>query len=315
MQQIKRILCPTDFSECSSHALEQATAWARRYQAQLTVLHVSTVPVPAFAGPDAGPLMPEALYLSSPEQHRLDDELRGFVESHVPSDVSVVRETCDGDVIGRIVEQARALPADLLVMGTHGRSGFARLFLGSVTERVLRQAACPVLTVPRRLQAGKQTSIRRILCPIDFSDPSFEALAHAVAIAEEAGAELLVLHVIELLPEATVYGHDLVNRAAESGRLRDVARAQMAAAIERLTSGSVPVHELLETGRAHNEILRVADEREADLIAIGVHGHGNTELMLFGSTTESVVRQARVPVLTLRETRPPTRRYENGVWL
>jgi nucleotide-binding universal stress UspA family protein len=89
--------------------------------------------------------------------------------------------------------------ADLLVMGTHGRSGFEQLLLGSVTEKVLRKASCPVLTVPRRHpDAVPETPVlfKEILCPVDFSDCSMRALNHAMSLAQEADAHLTVLHVM-----------------------------------------------------------------------------------------------------------------------
>ena len=96
------------------------------------------------------------------------------------------------------------MPSDLLVMGTHGRSGFERLVLGSVTEKVLRKAACPVLSVPRNVGdvvPAPPVLFTRILCAVDFSDCSINALNHAMSLGQEADARLTVLHVIELPPE------------------------------------------------------------------------------------------------------------------
>ncbi len=301
MTDIKRILCPTDFSESSRHALEQAVHWASWYMAQITVLHVCAAPVAALAGADAGPVLPEALCLSDQERARIEEELRLFVEP-VLSDsvVPVVRDTADGQVVAGILNEATSMPADLLVMGTHGRTGFTRMLLGSVTERVLRRAPCPVLTVPRRLKPTGTPAVQRVLCPIDFSESSLRALRYAATVAREAGADLVVLHVIELLPEATVYGHGVVDVGAYDEKFRETARARMAAAIEDAVPRPLAVTELVSAGRPYREILRIADEHGADLIVIGIQGRGSADLMLFGSTTQQVVRQATVPVLTLR---------------
>jgi nucleotide-binding universal stress UspA family protein len=211
-----------------------------------------------------------------------------------------MRDTVEGHVIAGILEEARTMPADLIVMGTHGRTGFTRMLLGSVTERVLRQAPCPVLTVPRKVKPTDAPPVQRILCPIDFSESSLRALRHAATVAREAEAELVVLHVIELLPEATVYGHGIVDIGAYDDKFRETARARMAAAIEDSVPESKTVTEVIAAGRPYKEILREADERRADLIVIGIQGRGSADLMLFGSTTQQVVRQATVPVLTLR---------------
>ena len=119
-----------------------------------------------------------------------------------------MRRTCPIDVRVQqaayiheeIVAQLEATDADLLVLGTHGRSGFQRLFLGSVTEKVIRKACCPTLVVPPRAPDVAPTApvqFRRILCPVDFSESSLRAFAHAVNMAEEADAHLTLLHVIE----------------------------------------------------------------------------------------------------------------------
>ena len=299
MAAIKRILCPTDFSEFSSHALEQAVLWARWYGAEITVLHVCTASVAAFAAPDAGAVLPDALLVTAHEHQRLEAELRSFAEPFCAS-VPTVQKTSEGNVLSGILDEARTLPADLIVMGTHGRSGFTRMLLGSITERVLRQADCPVLTVPRKVAAARQPAVPRVLCPIDFSESSLRALRYAAVASREANAELIVLHVIELLPEAATYGHGVVDLAGHYPEIRETARGRLAAAIADAAADSPRVTEMVEVGRPYREILRVAWECRADLIVIGVHGRGSADLMIFGSTTQQVVRQASAPVLTLR---------------
>ena len=119
-----------------------------------------------------------------------------------------------------IVANARKWRADLIVMGTHGRSGFERWVLGSVTEKVLRKAPCPVLTVPPpagELHPDGSVLFRRIVCPVDFSGASLAALAYAVKLAEESRAEITVLHVLEWLvedePSARIAGVSLFTSA------------------------------------------------------------------------------------------------------
>ena len=104
------------------------------------------------------------------------------------------------------------MAADLVVMGTHGRSGFERLVLGSVTERVLRKSACPVLTVPKGIPdvATPPVLFNRIVCAVDFSDCSMHALNYAMSLAQEADAHLTVVHVIELPPDVPREVHENV---------------------------------------------------------------------------------------------------------
>ena len=216
----------------------------------------------------------------------------------------------EGDAVGEILSQATDMKADLLVMGTHGRSGFERLLLGSVTEKMLRKASCPVLTVPRRHpDAVPATPVlfKQILCPVDFSDCSMQALNYAMSLAQEADAHLTVLHVIgdelEVTPDA--YGAIIMN---DLESLADFRRRHEDDARKRLERGRARVgcrvlqcgDDGVEGGKPSREILRVAAEQQTDLIVVGVQGRGAADLMFFGSTTNHVVREATCPVLTVR---------------
>ena len=110
-------------------------------------------------------------------------------------DVEVLIDS--GQAAHQILEHATSLPADLIVIGTHGASGFEHLLLGSVTEKVLRRATCPVLTVPPRARTRAKLPFKRILCPLDFSESSLAALDFAVSLAQQGDAALTLLHVFE----------------------------------------------------------------------------------------------------------------------
>ena len=147
MIEIKRILVPIDFSDHSRHALDHAVAMARWYDSTITLLHVySTVPVAAYA---PGTTMHPSVAMTPMDRDALLALMRRFAEDEAGADRPIQCETCEGAAAAETLARAKALPADLIVMGTHGRSGFERLLLGSVTEKVLRKASCPVLSVPR----------------------------------------------------------------------------------------------------------------------------------------------------------------------
>jgi nucleotide-binding universal stress UspA family protein len=193
------------------------------------------------------------------------------------------------------------------VMGTHGTSGFEHLLLGSVTERVLRKAPCPVLTVPPRAQATSQLPFRRVLCAVDFSDSSLAALDLAFSLAQEAEAALTLLHVIEW-PWTEPPPPRLADLPPEqAAALAEYRRYLVKSASDRLNAlvpDSVrdrcqPASRIAH-GKSYAEILRVASADGADLIVMGIHGRNAVDLMLFGSTTNQVVRRATCPVLTLR---------------
>jgi nucleotide-binding universal stress UspA family protein len=186
MIEIRRILCPIDFSDYARRALDHAIAIARWYEATVTVLHVfSPAPVAAVG---LGPLVSEPIPLAPVDRDRLLADTKAFAETESAPGITIEAVVREGTTAAEILEQAASMKADLLVIGTHGRSGFERLLLGSVTEKVLRKARCPVLTVPSQspdaVPAGP-VLYRRILCPVDFSDASLNALKYATSMARK----------------------------------------------------------------------------------------------------------------------------------
>lgn len=305
MTEIRTILCPIDFSEYSRRALNHAVAIARWYDSSITVLHVYSAAPAALYAPGF-PLL-ESTVLTAADLEQVTAHARSFVTAAQIGDIPVDVVIVEGHVAAEIV--SRAKQTDLLVIGTHGRSGFDRLVLGSVAEKVLRTAECPVLTVPRAAAGttpGSTVVFKRILCPIDFSDCSTNALNYAMSLAQEAEAHLTVLHVMTYEMELTAdmsenllaYSH--LNREAFRRACEDNSRERLNASVPDAVRAYCTVDTLLATGKPYREILRVANEPHADLIVMGVQGRGAVDRMFFGSTTQHVVRQAVCPVLTLK---------------
>jgi len=295
MIRITRVLCPVDFSDISQHALDRAAAIAHWYQAQLTLLHVFVTRPTTEALP---------LVLEDPDREWLNKSIREMAV-RVPPDVCVdVRVEQGEHVHNEILGQLAATGADLLVLGTHGRSGFQRWFLGSVTEKVIRKATCPTLVVPPRaldIPPGAPVQFKRILCAIDFSESSLSALAYALHLAEEADAHLTLLHVIEMPPElrenpmASDFDIDRIHAAAQAEaltRLRDL--------IPDHARTYATVETAVVEGGAYRRVLQRSAEEQADLIVMGVHGRSPIDLLVFGSTTYHVIRAAACPVLIVR---------------
>jgi nucleotide-binding universal stress UspA family protein len=293
MIEIRRILCAVDFSEFSRHALDHAAAMAGWYDAQLTVLYVF---------PNM-PVMDVAPTLEKEDRARLMGDLRGFapdVGTRVRADY-VIHEA--PNIAAGILGQTSALRADLLVLGSHGRSGFSRALLGSVTEKVIRRLPCPTLVVPRAAPdrpPDGPVRFSNILCPIDFSESSIYALEHAIGLAEEADARLTLLHVVEVPPELNEFplsaNVDIsALRAVAEGKLLRRLREMIPEQVSTYCTVEATVHE----GAAYRDILRVAAERGTDLIVMGVQGRGAIDLMVFGSNAARVVRRATCPVLTV----------------
>ena len=178
MIRIERILCPIDFSEHSRHALDYAGAVAGWYGAAITVMHVHTVSVPLLPmDPVVAPQAYVPVALSDDERSSVMKAIESFVAGDRASGRRIeplVEEALN--VPGAIAARAGALRVDLIVMGTHGRTGFSRLVLGSVTEKVLRTAPCPVLCVPPAVHGADTLSGSAwggvVLCPTDFPPAS-----------------------------------------------------------------------------------------------------------------------------------------------
>jgi nucleotide-binding universal stress UspA family protein len=296
MADISRVLCPVDFSDASKHALDHAVMIAAWYRARITALHVRHPAVLAeppilfaeFAG-DAAATLEDA-------EVRLHDWLCPVRAAGVPCDVMVV----DGSSpAARIVDAAERIGADLIVMGTHGRTGFERLLLGSVTEKVLRTTRRPVVTVPPPSVSTSILPFKRVLCGVDFSEASIEGLRLAASIATESDSTLTILHVIEP-PQGSdsleTLPFDMVSyRAAVQ---EDATKRLVALISDDLRQACRPETRIAQ-GRPYEQILAAAADGHADLIVLGVHGRNAVGLALFGSTTNQVVRRASCPVLTL----------------
>jgi nucleotide-binding universal stress UspA family protein len=145
MTAIKRILCPVDFSEFSLHALDSAVAIARHQHATITALHV--VPPAQSSYPAIGPAAYAPYVLTAGDLQAFQKTLERFVAA---VDYPVTAVCVEAPVVDEILKRSANLSADLIVMGTHGRTGVNRLVLGSVAERVLAKVTCPVLVIPRR---------------------------------------------------------------------------------------------------------------------------------------------------------------------
>lgn len=299
MQGIKRILCPVDTSSFSKRALQYAVALAPRSGAEVTALSVRpVVPPPALWLDYPGSTLP---FNPFPTGESEEERVRQFVNEAVGATVKqvIVR---DGAPIEEILKTARDLPADLIVMGTHGLGGFEHWLLGSVTEKVLRKAACPVLTVPPAAVEAETlpaVTFRTVLCGIDFSADSKPIIERGVALAREVSGRLVLVHVLEQFSgnETSLTTHFDVaefRRAFEAD-----ARKRLEALIPAEARTQCEAEFVVAHGKASREILRIAEAYQADLIVLGVHGRNAVDLALFGSTTQYVLHRAHSAVLTV----------------
>ena len=307
MIEFKQILCPTDLSEASLPSLTYALAFARWYEARLTVLHV----VPSFEPitmPSAEAAYPMQVIFPVSREEVLAG-MRKVIDSTGAGSIDVTLVAEAGDAASTIVDQSVATPADLVIMGTHGRSGFERLLIGSVAEKVVRKAPCPVLLVPPHVTAKAPTEVtfKNILCPVDFSPSALQALGFALDLARQADGAVKVLYALEWLAEEEPLVSAHFNVPEYRQHLIEDARQRLQALVAGESQTWTSIERVVVLGRAYREILRAAADSPTDLIVMGAQGRGGLSLTLFGSTTQQVVRAATCPVLTVRGAQAPER--------
>jgi nucleotide-binding universal stress UspA family protein len=209
-----------------------------------------------------------------------------------------------GPAVPAILDHATAFRSDLIVMGTRGRSGLARVLLGSVAERVLREAHCPVITIPRALSDDAHSGTGQwspILCPTDFSPSCMKALRFALWAAQEEDARLILLNVVAW--PATIVAIEplpiLMDALPTRTELEQRAYERLVAALpddaRRRRTGVV-----IAVGDPSDAILRIAADNAVTLIVMGVQSRSHTSMTVFGSTTRRVIEAARCPVLSIR---------------
>ena len=297
MIEFKHILCAIDFSAASMRALTYAAAVAAWYESQLDVLHV----VPAF---DDAPVSRHtgAGESSHPTSRQaIDSEIRRSIESVGAAGLKPTVLAQEGPAHELIVDRARTQGADLLVMGTHGRSGFNRLLLGSVTEKVLRTAPCPVLTVPAAAppMTAAAVAFKRIVCALDYSPSSLAALQYALELGRQADGCVTVLYALEYMNPEEPCEHVDFDIRTRRRHFIDHARQRLHAHLAQEPTTWCEIDEVVAVDRAYKAVLQHATASKADLIVMGAQGTGGLELMLYGSNTQHVLRAAPCPVLTV----------------
>ena len=277
MLKFKKVLVARDFSHCSDTAFIYALQLADRSAAEVHTLFAEVI---------HGPTAPR------PADRESGGEL---ARRHVVEQV-VVRDTAAAPAI---LQYAEDKGIDLIVMGTHGRRGLRRLFMGSVAEEVVRLSKCPVLTVHASTTAVDPV-VRDILVPIDFSPHSRAALEQAVELAREFGSSLDLLHVIEEPLHPAFYNTGVFSIYDVQPDIEIRAEEHLKRLMADVGADDVEVHYHVRPGHAAREIVSFADERRTGLIVTSTHGLTGIEHLLIGSVAEKVTRTAPCPVLTVK---------------
>lgn len=292
MLKLQRILCPVDFSEFSAKAYEYACSLASHYNARLSLMHVIeplAITYPYFTYPDTL----DQIYSDMGANAR--EHLAKLINEHPINGVRPEPMVKNGPVAYSILALGEAQAADLIVMGTHGRQGLEHAAMGSVTEKVMRTARCPVLAVRKPAhdfvhpEKGQDpVRLKKILFCTDFSDDAQRSLTYAFYLALEYQSELTLLHVLEHLPESA-------NLEKETASVMH----QLQQPIPNTTGKFCDVKPVVRVGKPYEQIVQLAHEIKADLIVMGVRGRNALDLVLFGSTTQRVLQLGSCPVLVV----------------
>jgi nucleotide-binding universal stress UspA family protein len=274
---LQNILFATDFSSCSEAALQCATAVATRFQAKLFVAHIIS----------------ETLFADVPAEVQTEARTRTIADAkkkleEIGSRLQAEIILEEGPVADVLLALAEFRSIDLLVVGTQGHGRLQRLLLGSVAEKLSRQAPCPVLVVPEA-SMNRKSGVSTILCPTNFSERSAAALKQAWQLAKTLSAQIILLHVMapalsraDRISERTIVEEPL-SRLSSFLSAGDRSRAAELA---------------VEFGSPADTIVRVARERDADLIVLSIQKGKPALAHLPPEITYTVAADAPCPILT-----------------
>jgi nucleotide-binding universal stress UspA family protein len=290
--KVSHIIAATDLSEASASSSQWAAWLAQRFGARVTFLHALEAEWWA---------LPEALSDSAASARALRDaaerwareELGRWSQRFGGGEVAV-RE---GPARQVIPQACTELGADLVCVGTHGRTGLARVFFGSVAEHVVRTSPVPVLTV----RPHRPPQVRRILAATDFSVPAQEAVAWARTLAQACQAEVVLLHVVELDPETFATVPREIMEPAVGAQIRDYLVDRATRRLRSVAGEGEGVE--VRLGFPGSGLVQAAEELGVDLVCMGTRGQTGLAHVLLGSVAEYVLRRASAPVLTCRAPR------------
>jgi nucleotide-binding universal stress UspA family protein len=287
---IKNIVVPIDFSKMSVQAIHVARRLARRFATSIHLTHVRQFNYVA-----------DFTSYEHDEARSLLKELEG-----VASECGVSSASCH--VLGgappfdEICRLAQTVPADLVVMPTHGRTGLKHVFLGSTAERIVQHSSCPVLvTRGNALQAnnGSRFGIKKILVPVDFSSCSREGLRYAIAFASEFGAKIILVHATYLGYVYSSEGTAIYDIPGLQKAARKTAERKMRELVRSMNFGPVKFETAFTDGSPVIDICAFAKNHDVDLILTSTHGFTGFTHVLIGSIAEQVVRHAPCSVLVV----------------
>ena len=272
---IQNIVVPVDFSEMSTQAIQIAKPLARRFAASIHLAHARQLNYAADFVAPAPPIAPFSFmpYEQNGEQTALKELKKVATECGVSS------ASCDvlsgAPPFDEICRLAQTIPADLIVMPTHGRTGMKHVFLGSTAERVVQHSPCPVLVTRAKSgqsKDGSRITIKTILVPVDFSSRSREGLRYAVAFANEFRAKIILLHVTYLGYVYSCEGTAIYDIPGLQKAARKNAERKMRELVRSVNFGAVKFETAFTDGSPVIDICACAKDHDVDVIITSTHG-------------------------------------------
>jgi nucleotide-binding universal stress UspA family protein len=274
----KKILCHMDLSAASPTVLGWAGLFAETYDANLELLHAEWSEYPPYFLPSQ-----EAELEARVEQHRaaLSEDLAKLALEALGPNLSPEIAVLEGHPVDVILARVVSTKPDLIVMGSHGRSGISRLRLGSVAENVVRTCLTPTLVAKARADE-RPAKISRVLCPVNFTEGAIQGLKVSAEVARAFGAQLVVLHAVE---------EGAVDLSAKRQELCQWVPAEL--------RNDCDMVEVVRHGNAAEQILLTARDQAVDLIVLEAGHRPFLDFTILGTTAERVIRHAGSAVLVL----------------
>lgn len=272
----KSILCLVDLSLASQTVLRWASLFAGVYRARVEVLHAEWFEYPSYFLPSQTQELSE---VARRNRELLHESLAKLIVDNFGKDIPYQVTILEGHPVQTILNHAAKTKPDLIVMGSHGRRGLARMRLGSVAEDVVQQAGLPALVVRAPESKPVPAKLSRVLCPVNFSEQSNQNLALSAEVASAFGAQLLVMH------------------AEEQERSQAMSQKQLCDWVPPDTRGHCELLEVVRQGNAAEQILMAAHEHSVDIITLSAMHRRFLDFTVIGTTTERVMRHADTTVL------------------
>ena len=297
MIKINKILCPLDFSKSSKVAMKNAIELAKMVNGELHLFHAILMYEDDSYKPDDR--LPDNIVSYALIEEISNQKLKNIAADHAGDSFKVVTASSRAfSAAEEILRYAGDEQIDLIIMGTHGRTAISHLLLGSVAERIIRMAKCPVMTF--RKDWKNLGEYKKILVPTDFSDHSKLALRYALELADFYKSEITLFHAFEQQMHPSFYASGKTSMFEIDSELKQRATDALIKFRNEPGKPEIETKYVFAEGTAYHEIVEYAKKENFDLLVIATHGLRGLEHFLIGSTTEKVIRHTEIPVLTVK---------------